>query len=135
LIAAVIQIPALHPLGVVAFVMVLFIWLPLWAYFNWSAVVSDIPATCALSGMAIMATLTMQLDIWWEDSEARETLRLMMLGTHFPSMEIWFTPWPVKVLDALPECVLFGILMSWDFVPRWISNRFTRTNNRGDHLW
>lgn len=125
-IAAVMHMPERLPFGVVAFVMVLLIWLPLWAYRHWTDVASDWPATWSIIGMAVLATFAMQVDVWWEESEARQVLSQMIVSTSFPAKPVWHTPWPVKVIDALPEGLMLGIVLCWGVVREWISKRFTR---------
>jgi hypothetical protein len=124
-IAAVMRMPDRLPFGIIAFVMVVFIWLPLWAYRHWTDVASDWPSTWTIIGMAVLATFAMQVDHWWEESEVRDVLRQLIVTTYFPAKPVWYTPWPAKVIDALPECLLFGIVLCWGVVRERISKRFT----------
>lgn len=64
LIASIALIPQLDFLSGVAFVLVIMIWLPVWAYANWSTVTADLAATKASLAIAVIATAL--IGVWFK---------------------------------------------------------------------
>lgn len=63
IIAWVATMPEPHWLGVPAMALVLFVWLPFWAWRNWQRVTSDLPATYATVIVALLFVAFLSLDI------------------------------------------------------------------------
>lgn len=56
----------MHPIsavgGTIAWALLLFVWLPLWAWMNWSTVVEDLPATYATIVVSLLLILLLGLN-------------------------------------------------------------------------
>lgn len=124
-LVAVIQMPRILPFGAVAFFMLLFIWFPYWAYRNWNDLVSDLPSTYTAISIGVIIIATIQIDWWWSFSHARNDLRLFILKHYYPQMENWRSPWQIKLLDSLGQCIIFATVLLRRSIRNYISARFT----------
>lgn len=108
-IAALFMLPISGFGGTVAWALLLFVWLPLWAWMNWSTVIEDLPATYATLVISLLLILLLGLNI--------------QLGFTSIAYEFFHLS-PPKRFDPL---VIWLVFFSTPPIWRTLRRRFTRT--------
>jgi hypothetical protein len=49
---------------------------------------------------------------------------LFILKHYYPQMENWRSPWQIKLLDSLAQCIMFATVLFWRSIRNCISARF-----------
>ena len=91
--------PTYYPVGVLQGVMVLVIWIPIWAYFNWSVLVDDLPSTYSSIIVALVIVGSLQVSVWWDSSELKNCLRLSLINTRYY--------WVFRSINIIPHSIFY----------------------------
>jgi hypothetical protein len=123
-ITAILTVPSLSILGVLAGVMVLFVWLPFWAYQNWDIVVSDPPSTYAT--IVVAAILVLLLGLMFRYDLQSVAYRLVQSGWLQPK-DMLHVNW---VEYGLHMTIYFSIYPIWQRLRRVLGSSAQSTNTR-----
>ena len=115
-IVAIITMPSLSFLGVLAAALLLFVWLPYWARVNWTFVVNDLSATYATITVSLILLVLLGLMIHYSGE-----------SIHFRLVESGWSPWLLNCIEWFSYVVVIvGIGPTW----RWFRRAFTRTPSK-----
>ncbi len=115
-IVAILTIPSLTFLGVLAGALVLFVWLPYWARSNWSIVTEDLPATYATITVSLILIVLLGLMFRYDASSIG--YRLVQSG--------WLEPRETGRLNWIEFIVHMSVFYSVYPAWRWFRRAFAR---------
>jgi hypothetical protein len=119
-IVAIITIPSLSFLGVLAGALVLFVWLPYWARVNWSIVADDLPATYATIAASLILIVLLGFVFRYDASSIG--YRLVQSG--------WLEPREIGRLNWIEFIIHMGVFYSIYPAWRWFRRVFARTPSK-----
>lgn len=115
---AILTIPSLSFLGVLAGVLVLLVWLPCWAWVNWCLVTDHLPATYASVAVSLIVIVLLGLQLHLDVGSIG--YRLVQSG--------WLEPREVGRLNWLEFILHLGVFYSLYPLWRWLRRAFERTS-------
>ena len=119
-IVAILTIPSLSFLGVLAGALVLFVWLPYWARVNWSIVADDLSATYATIIVSLILIVLLGLQFRYDVSSIG--YRLVQSG--------WLEPREMGRLNWIEFVVHMSVFYSVYPAWRWFHRVFARTPSK-----
>jgi hypothetical protein len=118
IIAAIASIPELAFLGIVAFVLLLLIWMPYWAYRNWSSITEDLGATYATIVVTVIATFLLGAYV---KSGAEPLVHLLVSsGIMDKNDQVVHGNWIEYVAGQI---CLFTLFLLWQFLRKKLQHR------------